>query len=330
MSKQKTNQGEITLFQGTGAYEKQREVRRLLAFEDLNQWEQELNESGKRHKFFYHYTTLDALRSILCSSHWMLKKADVSNDSTEYPVHSSSFTHSVLSSMGMWSQYGKWKPRKMKHTGTIGVRIAIPKDVFTTIFSGSVLYKNKTNKIAKECTEADFCRLENSACIGIADVAYWYFGKDEKGTNDMLFYRDYIFPFNALGAYDPATLEKRDKRVSWKRPVPGKPISSCFKRAIWRSENECRAYCDLSETAGIPDNVYVRITPEQFQKMRFILEPGLTYDETSGKCEGMQGERNLKRFFDEKLKEGIITLGQFRALPTTEYWEKNEEDIDNQ
>ena len=332
MSNNQQSSKTFTLYEGTGSYDIQQEVRYLLSFPCLCKWEKELHERGKRHKNYYHYTTLKAVKDILHSSSWMLKKATSSNDPTECPVHSSSFTYSSLSSMGMWSQYSEWGKKKhaeepKKCTCEIGVRIAIPKDVFTKVFSGTVLYQKIDND--SESEKPSYRLIENLSPIEITDVAYWYFGKDGKGQSDLLFYKDYCFPFNALGLYDSKTYERRDRKVFYERPNPEKPILPCFKRSIWRSEKECRVYVDLRTRPDVPDEIFVGLSQDDISKIRFILEPGLDYDETKGECSGSLGTWNLKGFFDRELEEGKITLGQFLALSKTDYWENDDNEDTN-
>lgn len=305
----------ITLQQGTAAYRIQTKLRKLLSFENIKEWETELKRRGAAHKCFYHYTKLGNLKCILQNSSWKMTKADCSNDPSEYPVHNASFTYSSLSSMGMWSQYTHWGLGVKKKTDEIGVRICIPKDVLKKIFKADNLYL--------ETGSGPDRPLKSPKKFGLSDVAYWYFGGKEDGANDMLFYRDFTLPFKALGSYDRKTLEKRRRRAVWTRPDPDSPISPCIKRAIWRRECECRAYCDYTNQPDIPEAVFVKIAPELFHEMKFILEPGLRYEPEIGRCTGTDGSYDLKAFFEQELKEGKISLGQFIALPRTEYWEKN-------
>lgn len=97
----------ISLSPKTSSYRIQKEVRTLLSFEKLEQWEETLQENGGRHQMYYHYTTLEALGKILDSGFWKMTKANTINDRYEAPVHAVSFTTSSLSSTGMWKQYAR-------------------------------------------------------------------------------------------------------------------------------------------------------------------------------------------------------------------------------
>ena len=103
----------------------QQEVDKILAFSSQKEWSNFLKTKGIAHKHYYHYTTLGALNAILKSSHWRMSRVDLSNDPLENPVHSTSFTTSCLSSMGMWNMYSK-----LSSTDDIGVRIGIPQQTF--------------------------------------------------------------------------------------------------------------------------------------------------------------------------------------------------------
>ena len=101
----------ITLLRDSSSYRIQKEVRRLLSFENLEQWEETLWKNGGSHKMYYHYTTLEALSKMLSSASWKMTKADKINDNYEAPVYVISFTTSSLSSTGMWKQYANWNDR---------------------------------------------------------------------------------------------------------------------------------------------------------------------------------------------------------------------------
>lgn len=199
--------------------------------------------------------------------------------------------------------------------GKIGVRVGIPRKEFEEIFKKCDIYKRP--------------ELDPRQAIGlsipavITDVAYWHFGSNPQGFNDMLFYRNYEFSFRCLGLYDETTLEKRTPKAVWQRPDPKDP-NPCFKQAIWRGENECRVYCDLRKIAKrTPKAVFASIKKEAFRGMEFILPPGFAYNAESG-CIIGKTMWNLNDLFSQALEEGIIALSQFKALPQQETWAEND------
>ena len=311
MKGRKSSRKPLTVFPGSASYDIQNLVRRLLSFRDLEEWQDYLEESGASHTHYYHYTTMGALQSILKQGRWKLKFAPASNDNTEAKVHAASFTTSFLSSMGMWSQYSHWPPEHgLDGTTGIGVRIGIPAAVFKQIFGKATqLLADSGKKPGQSVPFGKPCDIH------VTDVAYWYFGANPDATSDMLYYRSFEFPFNALGIYDDDTAEKRFSKVAWRRPDPEKPLPPCFKRSIWRSEREVRAYCTLPPNA--PAEVFVPITRKQFGEMTIYLAPHIYRDGDGRFC-----------YKQPILLQDWETLNasfrQITTIPPTETWIKGE------
>ena len=198
--------------------------------------------------------------------------------------------------------------------GKIGVRIGIPSKVFKNLFTTCDIYRGPEVDPRKA--------IGLSIPAVITDVAYWHFGSNPQGFNDMLFYRNYEFPLYSLGLYDETTLERRTQKAVWKRPDP-RDLKPCFKQAIWRGENECRVYGDLRNLEmRTPKAVFISIKKEAFRGMEFILPPGFAYNAESGYIIGKK-MWNLNDLFSQALEEGIIALSQFKALPQQETWAEN-------
>ena len=302
-----------------GAYAIQKEIRTLLSFRGIEEWENYLHDKGMAHNKFYHYTSLKTLKQILVSSRWRLRRADTSNDSKERPVHNASFTVGQLSSMGMWKQYSG-------APDDIGVRIGIPKKTFFEIFTAG--------KVDKKNADDSYDSIPVVSNVTITDVAYWYFGTSGDGDKDVVFYKGYTLPFNAFGTYAPGTLEKtaRNSRGIWERPDPTRKLPPCFKDAIWRSEEETRVvyyFHDLDGVSAhgntpcdIPDDVYVKIKPEHFRNMDFRLAPGIAPDKVAfGVSKNSGLTELLVRFGLEVLIGDKIRAEQFHLASEQENYQ---------
>ena len=227
----------------------QQEVDKIVAFSSQKEWSDFLKTKGIAHKHYYHYTTLGALNAILKSSHWQMSRVDLSNDPLENPIHSTSFTTSSLSSMGMWNMYSK-----LSTTDDIGVRIGIPRQTFKEIFSGNkIWYRRDSEMIFHE-----FCTAEPE----IFDMAYWHFGKSNETS--LAIYRNYQLAGRALKFW----FKKGDK------------LPPYFKSAIWRKEEEVRVCCDFTKQKDVPEKLYLKIKPEYFKQMDIRLSPAITDSNT--------------------------------------------------
>ena len=302
MAKTKNTQAKvpIQLEPGTSAYEIQKEVRELLSLTSIQEWEKELAVRGSRHTKYYHYTTLGVLKEIMASGHWRLNRLDAGNDPFEEKVHGTSFTTSSLSSMGMWYWYSK-----MREKNDIGVRIGIPKKTFRKIFPDKALLYRKDGNAFEPLDKAD----AGQAVLKTTDVAYWHFGKEEDGSNDMLFYKTYAFTFKALGLYDGL---RKKTSASFKRPKENE-LPPSFKRAVWRTEAETRVYCDFGdEHDKVPRDVYVEIPQDAFGKMDFWLDPRFSFDSCMNRFDNAGKAMELLMFFGNKLlREKCIKMKQF-------------------
>ena len=268
----------------------QQEVDKILAFSSQKEWSNFLKTKGIAHKHYYHYTTLGTLNAILKSSHWQMSRVDLSNDPLENPVHSTSFTTSCLSSMGMWNMYSK-----LSSADDIGVRIGIPQQTFKEIFSG-----NKT-WYSRDCEGIfhEFCTTEPE----IFDMAYWHFGKSNETS--VAIYRNYQLPGRALNFW----FKEGDK------------LPSCFKSAIWRKEEEVRVCCDFTKQKNVPEKLYLKIRPEHFKQMDIRLSPAVTDSQVlKAVCKNEKFQDQLYSFVT-KILGGKLEITQIQLPGEYEQWQ---------
>ena len=274
----------------------QKEIDNILAFSSIGEWGDFLKKKGEGHKYYYHYTTLKTLKAILTSSAWKLKRADLSNDPLENPVHSTSFVSSSLSSMGMWEMYSK-----LSTDDDIGVRIGIPAKEFKEIFaSDSVFYAMDQN--------GNLQPIGKNTPI-ISDMAYWHFGR-EKG-HSLAFYRNYEISDNALHFHfnEDEMLQKGNK------------LPPFFKTSIWRKEDEVRVFADFSNEKNVPDELFVKIKPEHFQQMTFRLSPSVTDSKKMSKILKSEGMAEPLFFLILKLFNNELKMEQFQMPNEHEQWQ---------
>ncbi len=275
----------------------QREVNKLLAFSTAEDWGDFLRKKGEGHKFYYHYTTLKTLKAIFTSSAWKLKRADLSNDPLENPVHNTSFVSRSLSSMGMWEMYSK-----LSADDDIGVRIGIPQKEFREIFAAdSVFYAMDPNGNLQPF---------GSNTPVICDMAYWHFGKDTGSS--LAFYRNYEFPGNALSFH----FENEDQMQQI-----GKKLPPFFKTAVWRKEDEVRVYADFSNERNVPDELFVKIKPEHFKKMSFRLSPAVKNSKKMAEILKKQEMAEVLFFLMFKLLCNELKVSQFQIPNQYEAWQ---------
>ena len=275
----------------------QEEVDKLLAFSTVEDWGDFLRKKGEGHRFYYHYTTLKTLKAIFISSAWKLKRADLSNDPLENPVHNTSFVDGALSSMGMWEMYSK-----LSANDDIGVRIGIPKKVFREIFAAdSVFYTMDPNGNLQP-----FGRNTPVIC----DMAYWHFGKDTGSS--LVFYRNYKIPFNAF--HLPAETEEQMQLL-------GEKLPPFFKTAIWRNEKEVRVYADFSNERNVPDELFVKVKPEHFKEMSFRLSPAVKDSKKMAEILKKQEMTEVLFFLMFKLFCNELDVSQFQMPNQYEAWQ---------
>ncbi len=254
----------------------QKEVDRILDLASEDAWESFLWKKGCAHETYYHYTTLHALAAMVESSRWLLRRADTSNDPLEAPVHNLSLTTSSLSSMAMWKAYaGMGEPNKA------GVRIELSRKLLEGIF----FQHNWQRKDGKGHLTALPQSAYATEGAKLYDIAYWHFG--EKPGNDLVFYKGYQLVGNALRYHHPQDT----------------PFPPFFKGAVWRSEAEVRLCQKLATNER---DVYVPITKEQFQQMKFRLAP------------------DLKNPLLKLLESGFLKMSQFSPPNKQEIWQDNE------
>lgn len=267
----------------------QKEIDEIIAFTSEKAWTDFLQKKGNAHNYYYHYTTLGTLKAILENETWKFKQANCSNDPLEQPIHSTSFTTSVLSSMGMWEMYSG-----LSSKDDIGVRICIPRATFKEIFSGDVTWYSKDS----EGNYREFCKYAPT----ITDMAYWHFGKDKNSS--LAIYRNYQLAGAALHFW----FQQEDK------------LPPCFKSAIWRKEEEVRVFGDFSHQTDIPEDLYLKIKPEQLKNMYFRLSPAIKNYKSFGLLPQMETLKDILYFIVKEILGGKLDIGQF-TLPTEyEQW----------
>ena len=270
----------------------QEEVDRIRAFSSAEDWADFLGKKGRGHHVYYHYTTLGTLKAMLESSSWKFKRADLSNDPLESPVHSTSFTSSSLSSMGMWEMYSRLS--KGCSLADLGVRIGIEKATFNKIFAGNaVWYKMDVQGVFHEFRKAT---------PDVSDMAYWHFGKTQESS--LAIYRNYQLAGGALHFHFK----------------DGEKLPPCFKTGIWRKEEEVRVYHDFSSLTDVPEDLYLKIKPEHFGKMSFRLSPAVGDPCVLQKL--FQSEVSLETllFFVSRILAGKLSVSQFHLPNEYEQW----------
>ena len=193
------------------------EFSEISSIEELKQY---LEDKGKGHRPFFHYTTLETLQGMLKNRRLFLTRMDKLNDAMECNaaperkkrVYIASFSFGRPESVAMWYMYGT--PSKK------GIRLTIPNRAITQTINGfeknPVIFSTETGK---EIT------TEQIPVLKMIDVVYAHNGSLEHNKEKLL--------------------RKQGEFVITAKADP--ELAFFVKNEIWLSENETRMVLEFEK-----------------------------------------------------------------------------------
>lgn len=224
-------------------------LKKFLTSTEIQDFVAFLKYRGKKHRSYYHYTSLQTLETILKSKRFRFTRGDNEklNDLHEYGekgdarIHECSyfacFTTNHDESIAMWKLYSKNNPNI--------VRIKIPQKAFQTWF-------NNINLVTTFCNTPRLIKDEEHF---LSDISYVRLFQE---TNEIQFtWKNHSYSHRLDNGQDKAPL-----------------FTSLIKNIAWKFEEECRAIVRFSNPndASCP-YIYIPISENLISSFQILAGP---------------------------------------------------------
>lgn len=216
-----------------------------------------LSQKATQNNRLYHYTTYEALLSILSNKSFRLSRLDLMNDKAETSLgfHDDSFKNYSMSFtqgkeyVSMWAMYGKSSGIKLRLDFDNKVFSKMPKELF--------MDSQKKNKISIANSPSLWDQSYNSYPIQLSDVVY--LDKKDKSL------RHNARPFESGIIGDDNTIEE---------------MTGFIKYDAWEFEKETRLKVKLSEDRlsvdMLPKHIFVVISDELIKTFHITFNPWMS------------------------------------------------------
>lgn len=236
-----------------------------------------LEDKGKRHITFYHYTNLEALQKMLEKKgrKIFLTRMDKLNDALECKndpdkkkrTYIASFSFGKAESMAMWAMYAM--------PGRQGIRLSIPLRAITKTLKNfrkkPLIYSTETDETI---IGAEFVALE------MIDVAYAHPGSLEHNKEKIL-------------------SEGEKEKITKLTNAP--ELAFCIKNEVWLSENEVRMILELKEVLpGDIERIAIDFGPA-VDELEVMGSPCISKAELKQQLKKLDGKRIHESFAYNKV-----------------------------